>query len=114
MSGNQDLAVQKIDKLASNSTTTKVLYILVIEDPTIEGLSRTYLSERVDQTVTAAEMRGFEITKPRIIAQLESVVNYNDAIELVKKHNAVQESLIIPWHRIIRIKKLQFNVTKSA
>jgi hypothetical protein len=114
MSGNQDLSIQKIDKLTSNSTTNKVLYIVVVEDPTVEAHSRSYLSMRVDQMTMAAEMLGFEITKPRIIAQLENVVNYNDAIELVKKHNAVQESLISPWHRIIRIRKLKFNVTKSA
>lgn len=111
MNNIKDLGAIQDGKYLGNSVNTKELYIVVIEDQTVKAGFRTYLAQRADLGGASVSVQGYEIANnSKIIAQLKDTKIYVDAVELAKKNNAETESLIIPWHRIIRIKSFKFSV----
>lgn len=108
---NNDLAVEPVSRIPQNSTNTKALFIVVTEDPTVKTKHRFYITHRVDQNPQIAEILGYEVTDSTI-TQIKSAGSYNDAFELAKKENEV-EHLMIPWQKILRIKKLSYSTTKQ-
>lgn len=108
MSNNSDLAIEKIDKVPTVSGNTKALFLVVVEDPTVKTKTRYYLSNRVDRTEMTVEIVGFETTIDNsTIAQLKSAKTYNEACEIAKMD--ASEHLILPWQKIIRIRKFTFS-----
>lgn len=110
MVNNQDLVVTKKDTVPSNSSATKALYIVVTEDPTVKTKQRTYFALRQTQGVASVEMTGFEVTDSKIIAQILNAESVNDAIKIAKSNDIVQETITIPWHRIVRIKNFILSI----
>ena len=113
MSKNTDLLVEKITTVGPKSTNTKALYIVVTEDSTVKTKVRLYSTHRVDQNPIAAEIVGYEVDDSTI-AQIKSAETYNDAVEVAKSKGGELETLIIPWHKIVRIKKFTFSTKTSA
>ncbi len=113
MSGIKDLnAIQTV--VTTSGSTTKPAFIVVIYDPSMPAKSqfRTILASRVDHTAAAADISGFDITakSKEVIVKLKTTNKYADAFELAKKVSEELEILQIPWHSVIRIKKITFNL----
>lgn len=111
MNNIKDLGAIQDSRFPGNSANTKELYIVVTEDPTVKSKSRTWLAQRADLGGSSISVQGYEVANnSKIIAQLKDTKIYSDAVELAKKNGQEFETLIIPWHRVIRIKSFKFSV----
>lgn len=113
MSGNRDVVIKPLEasslekaaKLANSSN--KLLYIVVIEDPTVKtkGL-RFYATPKVDKAAAFIELIGFEVTD----TQVKQLKSWNDASELAEQGNLEVTHLCVPWQRVVSIKNANYRV----
>ena len=103
----EDPGIKKIDLPKLN--TNKTLYLVVTEGPIY------YCCSRLDQLSQTVEINGFEVAKGKggdenkVIVNLKNTQSYTEALESVKKVSTEQHNLIIPWHKIIKIRKFNYS-----
>lgn len=104
MSNNDNiLSTNKIDTVNVSHQNTKVLYIVVTEDPTVKSKARYFVAaQKVVVTPTFLELFGYEV-KEQLAAQIKSIQTFEDALGLAKKEGSEIENVKLPWHRVIRI-----------
>ena len=109
MSNGNILATGKVDVINNVNNNTKVLYIVIAEDPSAKGKVRSFVAaQKIVVTPTFLEVYGFEVNN-EILAQIKSTETFEDAIELAKKGNSI-ENVKFPWHRIVRINEYKMLV----
>lgn len=105
---NNDIGVRPVSQnLGSkpvNSTNT-VLYILMMEDPSVKGKTRSFAANKVDKGSWGVDFKGFDVSNSN--AQ-ESLKTYEDAVEFAKTANLSVLEMTIPWHRIISIRNVSY------
>ena len=103
-------ALEKANRSMGNSTN-KLLYILVVEDPTLKEKCRLFATTKVDKMTAFAEVIGYEITN----AQSNKLKTWDDVVELVNTKNGSIElvNISFPWHRVISIRNVTYK-SKSA
>lgn len=83
----------------------KPLYIIMVEDPTAEDSVRYLMAKTKVENGFSVEFRGFRLTKK----QAETITKKPDAE--IRGAKAVNQ--IIPWHRIISIENVTYQVKKQ-
>lgn len=122
----KDLCLVQNDRFSGKHANNKELYIVVTEESgytlNVTGKSakstpssklRIYLAVRADETQATIKISGYDVTaNSELDAQLKEVKTYNDALDIAKNGNLELEILTFPWHRIVRIKQLRYNLIK--
>lgn len=101
-------ALENANKTIGNSTN-KLLYILVVEDPTVKQNCRIFATSKVDKMAAFADIIGYEITN----AQSNKLKTWDDVIELANDGNIELINISFPWHRVINIRNVTYK-SKSA
>ena len=96
-------ALRRVNSELANSTT-KLLYTIVVEDPTAKTECRLFATSKVDKSATFCEVIGYEITG----AQSSKLKTWNDVIELATKSQLDLVNMTFPWHRVINIKNVSY------
>ena len=104
----QAKALENVNRALGNSTN-KLLYMLVVEDPTTKTNSRIFITSKVDRMAAFADVIGYEITS----IQSSKLKTWDDAVELANKERLEVISIAFPWHRVISIRNVSYK-TKNA
>lgn len=101
-------ALEKANRNISSSTN-KMLYILVVEDPTAKEKYRLFATTKIDKMAGFSDVIGYEITN----AQSSKLKTWDDATALAEKQELEVVSFSFPWHRVISIRNVSYK-SKSA
>lgn len=97
-------AINRADA-AINGVANKLLYTVVMEDPTVKDGVRNYVTSKVDKAGAFAEIIGYEVTS----AQITKLKTWNDVTELANKSKNMELiSMTFPWHRVISIRNVSY------
>lgn len=119
----KDLGTIQDNRFSGNSTNTKELYLVLVDEPNVVFTSKskksisvnqtTYLGIRADETFSAVKISGYDITNNvNITTLLKKAKTYNEVIDSIKDAELEFQVLTFSWQRIIRIKQLKFTQTK--
>lgn len=109
MSNDKILSTGKVDVINNVNNNTKVLYIVITEDPSAKLKVRSFVAaQKIVVTPTFLEVFGYEVNN-EVTVQIKSTDRFEDAIELAKKGNNI-ENVKFPWHRIVRINEYKMLV----
>ena len=101
-------ALEKANRNISSSAN-KMLYILVVEDPSLKAKTRYFATQKVDKMASFADIIGYEVTD----AQSSKMKTWDDATALAEKQEKEIVSISFPWHRVISIRNVSYK-SKSA
>lgn len=104
----QALALEKANRNIASSTN-KMLYILVVEDPSLKAKTRYFATQKVDKTAGFADIVGYEVTN----AQSSKLKTWDDATTLAETQELEIFNISFPWHRVISIRNVSYKL-KSA
>lgn len=91
------------------NSTNKLLYILVVEDPSQKTNVRYFATTKIDKLATGVDVIGYDFTN----AQSNKLKTWDDALGLATKEESEILSIFFPWHRIINIRNVSYK-QKSA
>lgn len=104
---NEDLQdsniLKNIDRNMNNSTN-KLLYLLVVEDPSVKTKTRIFATGKLDKNAAFVDMFGYEITNVHS-TQLKT---WNDAVELANKESIELVNMSFPWQRVLSIRNVNY------
>jgi hypothetical protein len=97
-------ALQKAEQ--NNKTTTKLLYLIVIQDPLEDTKIKLLVTSKLDFSNTIlATITGYVITT----AQSKKIKNWDDVITLAAKTKLELINIQCPWSRIYYINNVSYN-----
>lgn len=106
---NNDIGVRPVTSNLGNkplNSTNSVLYILVMEDPSVKGKTRCFATNKVDKASWGVDFRGYEVSN--INNAQENLKTYENAVEFAKTAKTSLIEMTIPWQRIISITNMSY------